>query len=64
MVRERLRAALAIQKMNLFTREGTSFVVYEPDVSLPTFPAARLALVAMPELEPPVGSAGRPSLNG
>src|SRR5205085_3753180 len=35
MVRERLRAALDIQRMNLFTREGGSFVVYEPDVSLP-----------------------------
>ncbi len=35
MVRERLRAALDIQKMNLFTREGTTFLVYEPDVALP-----------------------------
>jgi signal transduction histidine kinase len=35
MVRERLRAALDVQKMNLFTREGATFVVYEPDVTLP-----------------------------
>jgi two-component system, NtrC family, sensor kinase len=35
MVRERLRAALHIQKMNLFTREGSSFVVYEPEHVLP-----------------------------
>ena len=35
MVRQRLRAALEIEKMNLFTREGSSFVVYEPDVALP-----------------------------
>lgn len=35
MVRDRLRAALDIQKMNLFTREGPSFTVYDPDVALP-----------------------------
>ena len=35
MVRDRLRAALQIQKMNLFTREGTSFAIYEPEEALP-----------------------------
>src|SRR6266852_9529015 len=35
----------------------------DPEVSLPTFAAARFALVAIPELDPPVPSAGRPSLN-
>ena len=33
----------------------------EPDVSVPTFAAQKLAAVPMPELEPPVESAGRPS---
>src|SRR5215813_4414236 len=33
----------------------------DPDVSVPTFAAQRLADVPMPELEPPVLSAGRPS---
>ena len=33
----------------------------EPPVSLPTFAAQKLAAVPMPELEPPVWSAGRPS---
>lgn len=35
MMRERLRAALDIEKMNLFTREGASFVVYEPEDRVP-----------------------------
>lgn len=35
MMRERLRAALEIEKMNLFMREGTTFVVYEPEAELP-----------------------------
>jgi len=33
----------------------------EPDVSVATFPAARFADVAIPELEPPVAITGRPS---
>ena len=33
----------------------------EPDVSVPTFAAQKLAAVPMPELDPPVASAGRPS---
>jgi PAS domain S-box-containing protein len=35
MMRERMRAALDIEKMNLFTREGTSFVIYEPEGGIP-----------------------------
>src|SRR6185369_3037320 len=35
MMRERLRAALDIDGMNLFLREGTSFVIYQPEASLP-----------------------------
>ncbi len=33
----------------------------DPDVSVPTFAAQKLAAVPMPELDPPVPSAGRPS---
>jgi hypothetical protein len=33
----------------------------EPEVSVPTFAAQKLAAVPVPELEPPVFSAGRPS---
>src|SRR5215207_1013742 len=33
----------------------------DPDVSVPTLPAQKLAAVPMPELDPPVASAGRPS---
>jgi two-component system NtrC family sensor kinase len=35
MMRERLRAALEIEKMNLFTREGSSLLVYEPEEHMP-----------------------------
>ena len=35
MIRERLRAALDIEKMNLFTREGTSLVIYQPEDNVP-----------------------------
>ena len=35
MMRERLRAALDIDRMNLFLREGATFVVYQPEASLP-----------------------------
>src|SRR4051812_24177513 len=36
----------------------------DPDVSVPTLAAHRLAAVPIPELEPPVCSAGRPSALG
>src|SRR5438105_2639655 len=35
MMRERLRAALEIEKMNLFMRDGTTFVVYDAEAELP-----------------------------
>src|SRR6266542_792527 len=35
MMRERMRAALDIEKMNLFTREGRSLVIYEVEDILP-----------------------------
>jgi two-component system NtrC family sensor kinase len=35
MMRERLRAALEVERMNLFMREGTTFVIYQPEPSLP-----------------------------
>jgi hypothetical protein len=34
----------------------------EPEVSVPTFAAQKLAVVPMPELEPPTLMIGRPSL--
>ncbi len=35
MMRERLRATLDIEKMNLFTRDGVSLVIYEPEPDVP-----------------------------
>jgi two-component system NtrC family sensor kinase len=35
MIRERLRAALSIQRMNLFTREGASLLIYQPETAIP-----------------------------
>jgi len=35
MMRERMRAALDIDKMNLFTREGAALVIYEDDPGIP-----------------------------
>src|SRR5205814_6615925 len=35
MMRERMRAALDIEKMNLFTREGRALVIYENEGDLP-----------------------------
>jgi signal transduction histidine kinase len=35
MIRERLRAALDIEKMNLFTREGSSLLIYQPEDGVP-----------------------------
>ncbi len=35
MMRERLRSTLDIEKMNLFTREGISFLIYEPETGVP-----------------------------
>src|ERR1051326_287806 len=35
MIRERLRAALDIEKMNLFTREGGLLLIYQPEEGVP-----------------------------
>ncbi|HET7712745.1 MAG TPA: ATP-binding protein, partial [Thermoanaerobaculia bacterium] len=35
MMRERLRATLHIEKMNLFTREGVSLLIYQPETGIP-----------------------------
>src|SRR5437764_13361120 len=35
MMRERLRAALGLQRMNLFTREGPALVIYDPEPDAP-----------------------------
>src|SRR5438067_2965767 len=35
MMRERMRAALDVDKMNLFTREGTALVIYEDELGIP-----------------------------
>ena len=35
MMRERLRDALGLQRMNLFTREGASLVIYDAEVNIP-----------------------------
>ncbi|HUP45295.1 MAG TPA: ATP-binding protein, partial [Thermoanaerobaculia bacterium] len=35
MMRERLRATLHIEKMNLFTRDGASLLIYEPETDIP-----------------------------
>src|SRR5207247_3870705 len=35
MMRERLRAAVGLQRMNLFTREGPSLVIYDQEPNVP-----------------------------
>ncbi|HVS32452.1 MAG TPA: ATP-binding protein [Thermoanaerobaculia bacterium] len=35
MIRERLRTTLDIEKMNLFTREGVSLLIYQPEADVP-----------------------------
>jgi two-component system, NtrC family, sensor kinase len=35
MMRERLRDALGLQRMNLFTREGPALVIYDPEADIP-----------------------------
>ena len=35
MMRERMRVALGLQRMNLFTREGASLVIYDPEPNVP-----------------------------
>ena len=44
MMRERLRATLHIERMNLYTREGASLLIYEPEGKVPRrLPADELA---------------------
>jgi signal transduction histidine kinase len=63
MMRERLRAALGLQRMNLFTREGPSLVIYDPEADVPrrvaivdfgTMPAEGPLMLSEPRL--PEGS--------
>src|SRR5206468_2956085 len=35
MMRERMRVALGLQRMNLFTREGPALVIYDPEPDVP-----------------------------
>lgn len=51
MMRDRLRAALGIEKMNLFTREGVSLLIYEPEGGIPRR-AAEGDFGALPEEGP------------
>src|SRR5437764_820993 len=59
MMRERLRAALGLQRMNLFTREGAALVIYDPEPNVPrraaivefgTMPAEGPLMLAEPRL--------------
>lgn len=55
--------SVGLMPTSMFWPEGLRI---DPDVSVPTPTVARFALTAIPgpELEPPVASTGRPSLNG
>src|SRR5205085_3606679 len=59
MMRERLRAALGLQRMSLFTREGAALVIYGPEPNVPrraaivefgTMPAEGPLMLAEPRL--------------
>ena len=52
------RPTVGLMPTSMFWFDGLRI---EPDVSVPTFAAHKLAAVPTPELEPPVCSAGRPS---
>jgi hypothetical protein len=53
-----MRPIVGRRPTSMFAFDG---LITEPPVSVPTLAAHRLAAVPMPELEPPVCSAGRPS---
>ena len=53
-----IRPTVGLIPTSMFWFEGERI---DPDVSVPTLAAQKLADVPMPELEPPVASAGRPS---
>ena len=54
-----MRPTVGLMPTIMFWLDGLST---EPDVSVPTFAAQKLAAVPMPELDPPVFIDGRPSL--
>ena len=54
-----MRPTVGLMPTSMFWFDGLST---DPDVSVPTFAAQKLAAVPMPELEPPVPMTGRPSL--
>ena len=53
-----IRPTVGLMAASMFWFDGLKI---DPEVSLPTLPAQKLAAVPMPELEPPVPSTGRPS---
>src|SRR5688572_23478995 len=52
-----MRPTVGLIPTNMFWLDGLRI---DPDVSVPTFAAQKLAAVPVPELDPPVGSAGLP----
>src|SRR5258705_10849724 len=54
-----MRPTVGLIPASMFWFDGLRM---DPDVSVPTLAAQKLAAVPMPELEPPVASATRPSL--
>ena len=53
-----MRPTVGLTPASMFWFDGLRI---EPDVSVPTLAAQKFAAVPMPELDPPVCSAGRPS---
>ena len=53
-----IRPTVGLMAASMFWFDGLKI---DPEVSLPTLPAQKLAAVPMPELEPPVPRTGRPS---
>src|SRR5207249_8122372 len=54
-----IRPTVGLMPTSIVAFDG---VRIDPDVSVPTFAAQKFAAVPTPELDPPVASAGRPSL--
>ena len=53
-----MRPTVGLMPASMFWFAGLRI---DPDVSVPTLAAQKLAAVPMPELDPPVFSTGRPS---
>jgi hypothetical protein len=53
-----MRPTVGLTAASMFALAGLRI---DPEVSVPTFAAQKLAAVPIPELEPPVARAGRPS---